>query len=131
MDTPRTERSLGELFADLSQQTGELIRQETRLAKAELSAKAAVVGRQAAKLGAGAVFGLAAVIAVTDAVILGLTEAGLPPWLAAAITAALMALIAYALAQAGVSALRKQSLAPVETIQSVKETTQWIKNETR
>ena len=35
MDVPRIDRSLGELFSDLSQQTSELIRQETRLAKAD------------------------------------------------------------------------------------------------
>ena len=40
MDVPRMDRSLGELFSDLSQQTADLIRQEMRLAKAELSEKA-------------------------------------------------------------------------------------------
>ena len=45
MDVPRIDRSLGELFSDLSQQTAELIRQEMRLAKAELSEKAADAGR--------------------------------------------------------------------------------------
>ena len=62
MDVPRMDRSLGELFSDLSQQTAELIRQEMRLAKAELSEKAADVGRHAMMIGAGIAFGLAAVI---------------------------------------------------------------------
>ena len=131
MDGPRTERTLGELFADLSQQTAELIRHELRLASAELSSKAASIGRNAVALAAGAVFAIAAALAVTAAVTLALIEAGDTPWLAAVIAAVLMAIIAYGLAQAGLSALKKQSLAPVETIQSVKETTQWIKNETR
>ena len=37
MDVTRMDRSLGELFSDLSQQTADLIRQEMRLAKIELS----------------------------------------------------------------------------------------------
>jgi hypothetical protein len=131
MDAPRTERSIGELFADLSQQTAELIRHEVRLAKAELSVKTAGLGRQAAKLGAGAVFAIAAVLAAAAAITLGLVEAGLAPWLSAVLTAVLMALIAFVMAQAALSALKKQSLAPTETIASVKETAQWIKNETR
>jgi hypothetical protein len=131
MEASRSERSLGELFSDLSTQTAELIRQEMRLAKAELGIKTARIGRQAGRLGAGAVFALAAVIALTAAVTLGLIEAGVAPWLSAVITAALMGLVAYVLAQGALSQLKEQSLTPNETIASVKETAQWIKNETR
>ena len=65
MDVPPMDRSLGELCSDLSQQTAELIRQEMRLAKAELSEKLSDVGRNAALIGTAAVCGLAAVMAVT------------------------------------------------------------------
>jgi uncharacterized membrane protein YqjE len=125
------DRSLGELFSDLSQQTAELIRQEMRLAKAELSEKAADVGRHAMMIGAGVAFALAAVMAVAAAVTLLLVDAGLAPWIAALITAAVMGLFGYLLAQSGISALKKKSIAPVETMDSLKETTQWLKNETR
>ena len=131
MDTARHERSLGELFSDLSQQTAELIRQEVLLAKAELTGKAGEVGRHAAKVGAAAVFGLAAVLALTAGVVLLMIEAGLPPWLSAVLTAALTGLVAFALWHAGASALKSQSLAPVETVKSLKETTQWIKSATK
>lgn len=131
MDVPRMDRSLGELFSDLSQQTAELIRQEMRLAKAELGEKLSDVGRHAMMIGAGAIFGLAAVMAVTAAIVLLLIELGMQPWLAAVITAAAMAIIAFVLAQSGISALRKKSIAPVETMHSIKETTQWLKNGTR
>jgi putative copper export protein len=128
MDVPRMDRSLGELFSELSQQTGELVRQEVRLAKAELGDKLADVGKHAAMIGAGAVFGLAAVITVAAAVTLLLIEIGLEPWLSAAITAGALALAAYALAQSGLSALRRKSIAPVQTMHSLKETTQWLKH---
>ena len=131
MDVPRMDRSLGELFSDLSQQTAELIRQEMRLAKAELSDKLSDVGRNAAMIAAAAVFGLSAVMAITAGIVLLLIELGVTPWLAAALTAAAMGVTAYLLAQSGIAALRKKSLAPVETMHSLKETTQWLKNETR
>ena len=131
MDVPRIDRSLGELFSDLSQQTADLIRQELRLAKVELSEKLSDVGRQAMMIGVAAAFGLAAVVTIAAAVTLLLIEVGVVAWLAAAITAAVMGLTAYLLAQSGIAALRKRSIAPVETIHSLKETTQWLKNETR
>jgi uncharacterized membrane protein YqjE len=128
MDVPRMDRSLGELFSDLSQQTGDLIRQEMRLAKVELSEKLSDVGRHAMMIGAAAAFGLAAVVTIAAAITLLLIEVGVVAWLAAAVTAAVMALTAYLLAQSGMAALRKKSIAPVETIHSLKETTQWLKN---
>lgn len=131
MDVPRIDRSLGELFSDLSQQTADLIRQELRLAKVEVSEKLSDVGRQAMMIGVAAAFGLAAVVTIAAAVTLLLIEVGVVAWLAAAITAAVMGLTAYLLAQSGIAALRKRSIAPVETIHSLKETTQWLKNGTR
>ena len=122
------DRSLGELVSDLSQQTADLIRQEMRLARAEISAKASEAGRHAVLIGVALAFGLAAVMSVAAAATLLLINAGVAPWLSASITAVLMAAIAFALAQSGVSALRKTTIAPVETMQSIKETTQWLKN---
>ena len=130
MDVPRMDRSLGELFSDLSQQTAELIRQEMRLAKAELSDKLSDVGKHVAMIAAAAVFGLAALMAVTAGIVLLLIEVGVVPWLAAVITAAVMGLTAFLLAQSGIAALRKKSIAPVETMHSLKETTQWLKTRT-
>jgi amino acid transporter len=131
MDVPRMDRSLGELFSDLSLQTAELIRQEMRLAKAELSDKLSDVGKHVAMIAAAAVFGLAALMAVTAGIVLLLIEVGVVPWLAAVLTAAVMGLAAFLLAQSGIAALRKKSIAPVETMHSLKETTQWLKNGTR
>ena len=131
MDVTRLDRSLGELFSDLSQQTAGLIKQEMRLAKAELGEKLADVGKHAMMIGASMAFALAAVIAVAAAIALLLVDIGVEPWGAAIITALALGLAAYMLAHAGFSALRRKSIAPVETIHSLKETTQWLKNGTR
>jgi len=42
----RGDRSLGELFSELSQETNTLIRQEVNLAKTEMSQKASRVGKE-------------------------------------------------------------------------------------
>ena len=131
MDVQRMDRSLGELFSDLSQQTADLVRQEMRLAKAELSEKFADVGKNAMMIGAALAFGLAAVGSLAAAIAFLLIDIGIRPWLSAVITAALMGGTAFILAQSGINALRKKSIAPVETMQSLKETTQWLKHGTR
>lgn len=128
MDVIRTDRSLGELFSDLSQQTAELIQQEMRLARRELGEAAAGVGRGAALIGAGAAFALGAIVALAATVTLLLIAAGLAPWLGAALTALLMGGVGYGLAQSGITALKQQTIAPVETMHSLKETAQWLKN---
>ena len=130
MEVHRMDRSIGELFSDLSQQTADLIRQEVRLAKAELSGKLADVGKHAAMIAAAAVVGLTAVIALAATIALLLIEVGVAPWGAAAITAVALGVVAFLLAQQGLYALRQKSIAPVETINSLKETTQWLKNST-
>jgi uncharacterized membrane protein YqjE len=131
MDTPRLDRSIGELLSDLSQQTAELVKHEIRLAKAELSDKLSVLGRHAIMLAAAAVFALATILAFTAAIALLMIDRGVEPWIAAIVTAVLMGIGAFVLAQSAISALRRQTLAPVETMHSLKETTQWLKQETR
>ena len=130
MDTSRPERSLGELFADLSQQTSLLIRQEVQLARTELSQKATQAGRAGAMLGAGGAVANAALLTFTATVVLLLVQLGLDAWAAAGLTAVLLAAVGYVLVRSGLRKLR-QPMAPVETIDSIKETAQWLKNETR
>jgi hypothetical protein len=130
MDAPRTERSLGELFSDLSQKTTLLIRQEVQLAKTELSQKAAQAGRGGAMLGAGGVVVNAALLTFVATIVLLLVQLGLDAWAAAGLTAVLLAGVGYVLVRSGLQKL-KQPMTPVETVDSIKETAQWLKNETR
>ncbi len=50
----RDERTLGELFSELAQETSTLVRQEVNLAKTEMSQKASRVGKDVGFLAAGA-----------------------------------------------------------------------------
>jgi len=130
MDTSRPERSLGDLFADLSQQTSLLIRQEVQLARTELSQKATQAGRAGAMLGAGGAVANAALLTFTATVVLLLVQIGLDAWAAAGLTTVLLAAVGYVLVRNGLRKLR-QPIVPVDTIDSIKETAQWLKNETR
>ena len=130
METSRPERSLGDLFADLSQQTSLLIRQEVQLAKSELSQKAAQAGRGGAMLGVGGLVANAALLTFVATIVLLLMQLGVVAWVAAGVTAVLLAGAGYVMVRSGLRTLR-QPMAPVETIDSLKETAQWLKNETR
>ena len=46
MQGPRDDRSLGELFSELAQETSTLVRQEVNLAKTEMTQKASRAGKQ-------------------------------------------------------------------------------------
>ena len=115
MDAPRTERSLGELFADLSQKTSLLIRQEMQLARTELSQKAAQVSRAGAMLGVGGLVANAALLTFVCTIVLLLVQLGLDAWAAAGLTAVLLAAVGYVLVRTGLRQLR-QPLVPVEVL---------------
>ena len=69
-------------------------------------------------------------MAATAAIVLLLVQLNLTPWIAAVATAALLAIVAGVLIQARLSAMRRRTVVPVETVESIKETAQWIKKET-
>jgi hypothetical protein len=128
MQPTTDERSLGELFSELTQEARTLVQQEVALAKSELSQKAAVVGRDVAFLAAGAAIAYAGLLALLAAVILGLATV-IPAWLAALLVGVIVAGIGYLLVQKGQSDLKRQNLMPQQTIQSIKEDSEWMKEQ--
>ena len=80
----RQERSVGELFGQLTQDLSLLVRQETQLAKTEIQEKISRASRDLVALATGGVVALVGGLALTAAVILLLVDpVGLEPWLAA------------------------------------------------
>ena len=78
------ERTLGELFGELSQDVALLVRQEARLAKTEMQQKLSNVTTDLVSLATGGVVALVGGLALTAALILLLIDpVGLKPWLAA------------------------------------------------
>ena len=122
-----SEKSASELLRDLSQQTGDLVRHEMELAKAELREKGKAAGMGAGMFGGAGLVALYAVGALTAAAILGLAIV-LDAWLAA-----LLVGVGY-LAVAGILALTgkkkvEQATPPVpeQAIESSKEDVEWTK----
>jgi hypothetical protein len=125
---PGGERPLGELFADLANETSSLVRNEVALAKVELTQKATKLGSNVGALVVGGAVGYAAVLALLAAVIL-LLNMVMPAWAAALIVGLIVAGIAWLLIGKALTELRKTDLAPQQTVESLKEDAQWIKDQ--
>ena len=124
----KEERSLGDLFSELAAETGTLVRQEVALAQTELTQKATTVGKNVGFLAVGGAIGYAALLAVLTAVILGLANF-VPTWAAALIVGAAVGIVAYLLISSGLKALQETNLIPTQTVETLKEDAEWMKNQ--
>ena len=131
MAQEKNERTLGELFADLSRDTRTLIQDEVRLAKTELSEQASAMGRGAGVAVGGGLIAYGGLLALIAAVVLGLIAAGLPPWAGALLGGIAAAGAGYLLVRAGLATIRAISIAPRKTVETLKEDAQWLKEQTR
>jgi uncharacterized membrane protein YqjE len=124
------ERPFGELLRQLSEETTRLVHQEIELAKAELTQKGKQAGMGAGLFGGAGAIGFLALAALTTCFILAL-DAAMPAWLAALIVAVVYGVIAAVLAMQGRNKI-KQAVPPVpeQTIETVKEDVEWVKNQT-
>jgi len=110
---------------------GTLVSQEVSLARTELTEKAAQVGKDVAMLAVGGLVAYAGLLAIIASVIVLIADRGVPLWVSALIVGAVVALIGYLLVQRGISALKRQDLTPRQTLESLKEDTQWAKEQVR
>ena len=128
MQLQRDERSIGELFSELAAETGTLIRQEVALAQAELTSKAATVGKNVGFLVVGAAVGYAALLAILAGVALGLANF-IPGWAAALVVGIVVGLVAFVLISSAITALKQANLKPEESVESIKEDAKWLKDQ--
>ena len=124
------ERSLGELFGDLTRDMSTLIRQETRLATTEMTQKAAHAGKSAGVLLGGALIAYAGFFALLWAIVYGLTSLGLPIWASFLIVAIIALAAGGVMAWRGYDTLKKTDFAPRQTVETIKENAQWAKEQT-
>jgi len=123
------ERSMGELVGQLTDDVRTLMRKEIELAKAELAEKGKQAGVGAGLLGGGATVGLLALGSLTAAII-GLLDTAMRFWVAALIVAILLGAVAAFLALKGKNKVAEAGPpVPEETVDSVKEDMQWLKNQ--
>jgi hypothetical protein len=123
----RDQRSLGELFGDLSRQMSALVRQEIELARAEVTGKATAAARDVAVMGSGIGLLYAALLALMGAAVLFLADQGVAPWIAAVLVAIVVAAIGGLLVMASRQALASRDMAPKRTVETLRDDAEWAK----
>ena len=121
-------RPLGELFSELASNTGTLVRKEVELAAIEMTAKAKSAGRNAVLVGVGGAVTMLGAMALVAALVLGL-GIFIPLWAAALVVGAVVSAIGGALAMSGIKAFKAIDVAPRQTIETLEENRQWLKNQ--
>ena len=123
------EAPLGDLIRRFGQDAGTLIKQEITLAKLELRESVKGLAKDAGKLGAAAGLGLFGAFAFLAFVIIGLGDLINNYWLSALIVAVLLLGAAAVTAKGALASMKKNNLAPQETVQTLKEDQRWAKRE--
>src|SRR3954452_3683698 len=128
-DHDARDRGIGDLVKNLATQTSTLVRQEIKLAQAEVTEKGKAAGKGAGMLAGAGVVALLGLGALTAFLIIVL-DSFLPLWLAALIVTLLWFAVAAVLALSGKKALQAATPPAPQTVETVKEDIQWAKNPT-
>lgn len=133
-DKPKDDRSLGQLLKELTHETSTLLRQEVDLAKTEMSEKASRVGANLGSLAIGggvALLGALALLAFAiyglQALLRQLMDPDVAVWLAPLIIGVILAAVGYSLIKKALETLKRESIAPQRTTQSLQENKEWLK----
>jgi hypothetical protein len=122
------ERSIGELFGQLSQDMALLVRQEVQLAKSEMQQKITRATADLVSLATGGAVVLLGALALTAALILILAgPVGMAPWLAALLVGLVLAGGGYMMLQRGLRDLKRTDPTPRRTVESIKDDIQMAK----
>lgn len=114
------EQSTADLVQTVSEQISRLVKDELRLARAELMVKGREAGVGAGLLGGGGLVAVYGVTALLVALVLALA-AVMPDWLAAALVGVVLLLVAGAMAVAGRGQVRRATpVMPEETREHVR-----------
>ncbi len=122
------QRSLGELFSELAQETGTLVRKEVELAKVEMTAKAKVAGRDAALVAGGGAIAAMGALALIGALILALGTI-IPLWASALIVGLMVSITGGVLVVLGIRAFRDLDGVPRQTMETLEEDKRWLKEQ--
>ena len=129
MATVPESRSVGELVRDLANDVTNLVRQELNLARTEAQDKLHQTIAAVVAMIAGALLAFAALIVLLDALVYGLTEAGLERWLAALMVGGVVAIIGFILVRKGQNDLSATRLTPDRTTANVRKDINLVKEQ--
>ena len=122
------DKSLGELFGDLSRETTQLVRQEINLAKTEMTQKATRAAKDVGRIAVGGFLAYCGLLTLVGAIVFALVALGMPAWGAALLVGLAFCGGGALLAMQGVKALKNIDPIPQQTVETLKEDQQWLKN---
>lgn len=126
----RQERSIGDLFGELTRDLSTLLRKELELAKIELKEEVAKGGKAGGMLGGTAVAGMMSLLLLSFALAWGLAEI-MPTGFAFLLVGLIYAAVAAALYFKGKEELAKVRPVPEQTIETLKEDAAWARQQMR
>jgi uncharacterized integral membrane protein len=118
--------SLGDLIGELASQSASLVRDEVALARQELQHKLKTVQLAASVIAVGAFIALIAALALCAAVIIALAEY-VGSWQSALIVGLVLGMTAGIIILIGVSRFKRTNLRPEQTIETLEENKEWLK----
>jgi hypothetical protein len=124
------DRSLGELFDELSNGTRTLISQEVQLAKAEFAEKGKQAGKAVGFVAVGGFVVYAGLLAIIAGIIFLIAQF-VPLWVSAVVVGVIVALIGYLVIQKGRSDLKPEKLKPEKTATSMRENKEWLQSQVK
>lgn len=126
----RQERSIGELFGQLTQDMTLLVRQEIQLARTEMSEKLSRFTTNLISVLSGGFVAYLGGLALVAALILAIRDlADISLAWSALIVGAVLAIVGYVMLQKGVKELKRVDLAPRRTVETLKDDVQWAKEQ--
>lgn len=128
-ETVNDEAPLSELLKRFGQDGAALVKQEIALAKLEMRESVKGYMADAAKIGAAAGVGLLGSLALLAFMIIGLGDLLENYWLSALIVAVALLAIAGILFKGATAHMKNNSLAPRQTVETIKEDQRWAQNE--
>ncbi|HEY4218025.1 MAG TPA: phage holin family protein [Gemmatimonadaceae bacterium] len=129
-DTRDGRRGFGALLRDLAEGSVKMVRDEVRLAKLELAEVAADAAKGTVFVATGVAFTVLGALALVVGLALLVGDQWLPAdlyWLAALILMVITGAAAAWLAKRGLSIVSPSELAPHETVTTLKEDQEWLK----
>jgi hypothetical protein len=124
------ERSLGELFRDLTTETSDLVSKEIALVKAEVRQTGSTLAKDGAKIGIASGLALVGALALTAFLIVGLGDLlNGKYWLSALIVGVIFLAIGAMLIKSATADIKRRGQSVKHTVDTVKDTGAWAKQE--
>nr|WP_111298417.1 phage holin family protein [Paracoccus saliphilus] len=127
MSDPVRTQNPASLASEAIRLSGDLVRKEIALAKAEVSQNLSHAGMAIGFIAVAGVIGLVTLNVLVAALVAALAETELGPIWSAVIVGVVLAILAYALLRKGMNDLKLSSLMPSRTVQNVQRDAQAVK----